>query len=86
MMNCFNCNVRSHGFEFKEEESNFAKSKNKSTNLELINEVKNELKTKGEIAKDYGLASSTLSTIWKKEKKIVILESLEEFVEKSAWL
>lgn len=36
----FFCNVQSHDFEFKEEESNFAR--NKGTYLELISEVKNE--------------------------------------------
>lgn len=47
----FFCNVQSHDFEFKEEESNFAK--NIGTYLELISEVKNEF-LKSEIAKDNG--------------------------------
>lgn len=56
----FFCNVQSHDFEFKEEESNFAK--NIGTYLELISEVKNEF-LKSEIAKDNGYALSTLRTI-----------------------
>lgn len=43
------------------------------TKVEIVNEVKKGLKTKSDIAKEYGLASSTFSTILK--NKDVILEN-----------
>lgn len=49
------------------------------TKVEIINEVEKGLKTKSDIAKEYGLASSTFSTILKNKDVILENYNLEGF-------